>query len=334
MKKYIIPLFLLLLSYIASSQEFEWAYSAGDWTDDMALGTTVDESGNTYITGFLTAGTTIGDTTFDNRGAYIAKFSPIGEVLWAKSFGNFKTKGIDIAIDNQGNINLTGNYSTGFSTEGFTVQGALQPRIFVMKMESNGNIIWLKDYGTVFDTGTTYVNSIDTDIENNIYIGGSFNYFIELGDSTYTVRGNQTFDKDMLLIKLSPDGDVLSVKNPGSINDEYIYDIFVCDYGIYIVGFMDGYTIEIDTNYYTAEDYGMGYIIKFTPDGDYCWANSFKNALRSETFSLTVDENGEPIVTGWLTTGNNTEDMKVFISKLDINGNILFEKIIDHHEYI
>ena len=147
---------LLLLPRYATSQVFDWAWGAGEWTDDRARNVATDANGAVYITGDLNGGTTIGDTTLLHGGAYVAKVSADGQLIWAKSFGAFDTFGTDVKVDTEGNVFLLGVYSHGFTLADYSLSGSSLPKIFLMKANAAGTVLWVKSFtpiqGTVRST--------------------------------------------------------------------------------------------------------------------------------------------------------------------------------------
>lgn len=329
-KRPLIVILALFICNLSFGQGFDWAVGAGDWGDDSAIGLTTDFEGNVLLTGRLSSGTSIGNKTFEDNGAYLVKYTSTGSVDWVKSFGTFSTTGVDVVTDPAGNIYLAGTYSHSFTIEGVKLPGGSQARIFLGKFNKYGDFLWIKDFGTISNSGRSRVRAIDIDANNNIYLGGSFDNPINLGDSVYTVRGRESFDSDMLLIKLSSDGDVLSVKNPGSTATEYIYDIAVNSSGIYAVGYLRGIRLELDDSVYNSPKNELGFILRYSHKGELDWVNTFNAPYFSEAFSITLDDMGEAIVAGMWSEGVYDSMQSIFVSKVDANGNILNNQLIKH----
>src|SRR5947207_2063693 len=93
--------------------------------------------------------------------------------IWAKSAeGNSYDEASSVTTDNAGNIYFTGyfyNDSIIFGVDTLKNLGAND--IFLVKYNSNGNVLWAKKAGGV---GDDYVSAITTDLVGNIYIVGWF----------------------------------------------------------------------------------------------------------------------------------------------------------------
>ncbi len=139
-----------------SLKNITWGGSEGD----EGFGIALDGSGNIYITGYTDS------FGAGNDDAFIAKFDNAGNSLLNITWGGDESEdAYDIALDNSGNI-----YITGF-TESF---GAGNYDAFIAKFNSAGNslnnITW---GGSDADQG----NAITLDESGNIYITGETESF-------------------------------------------------------------------------------------------------------------------------------------------------------------
>lgn len=123
-----------------------------------------DVSGNTYMGGHFT-GTADFDrhnSHSDNRDiltargysdAFVAKYDPSGQFLWARRMGGDSLKSSDdtgygIVTDNEGNVFLTGSFGeTADFGESSMVSAGLSDS-FLTKLDPNGNFLWITGMGT------------------------------------------------------------------------------------------------------------------------------------------------------------------------------------------
>ena len=152
-----------------SSGNVIWARSLGG--DKVA----VADNGDVIVVG--TSGNDIIVTKLDQN----------GNLKWAKTYGGPDTELIgNVAIDNDGNIIVVGStYSFG--------QGALDA--LVIKLDSNGNVLWAKTYG---GADSDFAYSVRVLNDNSIIVVGRTN--------SYGVSGSY----DALVIKLGKDGNLES----------------------------------------------------------------------------------------------------------------------------
>jgi hypothetical protein len=133
---------------------------------DSGGATAFDTTGNGYIAG-LTAGSLSGSTNAGGDDIFVARYNAAGDRTLLKQFGtNSHEFANDMKVDASGNIYLTG-----------TAEGSLGGQFhaggkdaFVMKLDSNGNVLWTRFFGGGLDDES---NGIGLDGLGNLWIGGS-----------------------------------------------------------------------------------------------------------------------------------------------------------------
>lgn len=159
-----------------------WAtYYGGSAKGEYALSVTVDDSGNTIVSGFATSigfPTTTGairknttDTTTPD--GFILKVDNCGQRLWATYFGGYAYDKIrDVITDNANYIYVTGiTASNDFPIKNaFDSMYAGQSKAFVSKVDPAGKLLW----STYLGGGTTATEAIGivVDGNNNIFVTG------------------------------------------------------------------------------------------------------------------------------------------------------------------
>ena len=123
-----------------------WAIKAGgnDW--DEAFGIKSDKDGNFYIAGHFEGNSTFGDTILVSSGMtdiFCAKYDNDGHYIWAsKAGGSDEEWGADIALNNQGDIFLTGWYCSTFTFGDTLITPTDRTEVYVIKLtESQVNSI-------------------------------------------------------------------------------------------------------------------------------------------------------------------------------------------------
>jgi hypothetical protein len=164
-----------------------------DWTDS-ASDLNFDAAGNLIVVGSSSNDCT---TTGCNSTALALKMSPAGDLLWAKSYDGPAT--LDYAgyvtVDASGNVVVLGVSLTTVRT----IAGDTGP-LFVLKMDTDGNLLWERDWG--FPQGFNGTGGVTTDAAGNIYLGGSIG-------------------QGPALAKLTPSGDQVWALTENGINAYY-----------------------------------------------------------------------------------------------------------------
>jgi uncharacterized delta-60 repeat protein len=185
--------------------------------NDYCVKIALDSFGNIYC-----AGQTTGSMAEANGGqmdAVIIKLNPQGKLLWIKQFGNItkppggSTTGNDLfsglAIDKDGNI-ICGGITNGAFAE---TQGGGND-VFVMKLNSQGQLLWVKQFGQTTkapggnNLGGDDLYALTVDINGNIYAGG-----MTTGSMGETRAGTSG---DLYVMKLNSSGTLQWLKHFGT----------------------------------------------------------------------------------------------------------------------
>ncbi len=224
-----------------------YIYSAGsiDPMDTLRIGTYVIPGPN-----YLIKYDTLGNIIWANRtGAghhgmkadaagniYIAsdsvrKFDSNGNVLWA-----INVRAQSLTIDNSGNIYVLGRFNTPtiiVGSDTLTNINTTTPDFYVVRIDSNGNIIWVESAGC---NANINVGNITTDNFGNVYIvGGFYNGSVNFG--TVTINSGATWEG--FVAKYDSGGTVLWAN--GAYNNTDILGNIIFD-GVASLYLSGGYT--------------------------------------------------------------------------------------------
>lgn len=252
---------------------------------------TLDENGNIYITGWYRVATIFDTDTLTSLGGdntFIIKMSPSGNVLWAKSAGAigndllYPCRGTDITYDNNGNILVTGNYSTpnptSFIAGSITVPITVSSGGFIAKFDTSGNTVWVIAAGNLKGIKARAITSDD---DGSIY---------SCGATAYSGGGNfiQKFNKDGILLWTINDG--TNSSNYDNLNKTDI-EVDLQGY-IYQAGKYWG------TSSFLNNGTSSGYLIKLDSSGSIIWAR----AAGTYANNLKIDPAGNPLIAGTFCT--------------------------------
>jgi len=185
-----------------NAQTLEWAKSFGGTSADISTTIVVDQMGNVYTTGFF-KGTVDFDPSTEisnlnsngNDDVFVQKMDADGNFLWAKSFGGISR---DIArciiVDKTGNVYTTGYYSGTVDFNPSEEFGLLTSEgendIFIQKLDSSGNFIWVKSIGgPTSDEGSSIALDASGNIYSTGYFTGTVDFDIGTGTNSLTSAG-------------------------------------------------------------------------------------------------------------------------------------------------
>lgn len=127
---------------------------------------------------------------------------------------------------------------------------------------------WPKTFGGAEDD---HGLSIYTDSLENVYVVGTFQETVDFGEGAVTSKGST----DIYIIKYSSEGEYLWSKTIGGAGGEQGRSIGVdSSDNIYIGGVFQG-AVDFGGGIVNSTGNSDGYLVKYTPDGDYVWAKTF-----------------------------------------------------------
>ncbi len=161
------------------------AITWGGTGDDSGQATTVDGSGNIYVTGYFNGSVDLNPgsgvdshTSNGGRDVFLSKFDANGNFLWAKTWGgSADERGEAVAIDSLGNVYVSGPFQStvDFNPAGgasHTSNAGSANNIFLSKFASDGTFQWVRTWGPSDGGAESY--SIAIDGSDHVYVVGDF----------------------------------------------------------------------------------------------------------------------------------------------------------------
>ncbi len=255
-----------------------WTRQDGTGQEDTARAVATDASGNVFVTGYI-RGDFHGITRVGAADVFINKYDPAGNRLWSVLFGSIDNdEGFGITCDADGNVIVTG-WCDG-SIDGIPNLG--NGDNFLAKYDSNGQKLWLKQWGTVNkDTGY----SLATDAARNIYLSGY---------TTGPLYGSQEGNRDVFLAKFDAGGTNLWATQMGTSGHDQGWGV-ACDAAgnAYLAGETGG---QLGSDL-PAGDLDL-FVAKYDPTGSPIWLRQMGTTNIDFARAIAVHTNGDVFVTG------------------------------------
>jgi len=339
---------LLICQSKAQGLSFNWAKQMGGHTGDYAVSVAVDNQGNVYSTGVFSDTADfnpgVGVYNFISKGQgdmFIQKVDANGNFLWAKQMGGIDNDwSYGISIDADKNVYTTGvfldtvDFDPGAAVYNLVSKGGWD--IFVQKLDSNGNFLWVKQMG---GTGYDWVQSLTTNASGSVYVAGAFVDTVDFDPNAPIHNLISKGNGDYFLQKLDANGNLIWVNQTGSMGDDRGNAITIYPNGnIYVTGYFQD-TVDFDSGtsvYNLMSANGSNFIQKVDSNGNFIWVKQIggvsygitvdatENVYTTGTFSGTVDFN--PAAATYSLTALGTYD--VYLEKLDATGNFIWAKQI------
>ena len=201
-----------------STGNFLWADRAGSTGEDFGRNITVDDSGNSYITGTFRNLADFGNTILTSSGdedIFIAKYDVSGNLVWAKrAGGTSKDAAFGIAVDKSGNSYITGEFQGSANFESTTLSSTSSlPDIFIARYDASGNVLWAKQAG---GSSNAHGRNIAVDGSGMSYVTGEFEGSASFGSTTLSSSGGV----DIFVAQFDTSGNVLWVIRAGGNLEE------------------------------------------------------------------------------------------------------------------
>lgn len=302
----------------------------------------LDSTGNEYVTGEFKGTVNLGATTLTSLGGYnifVAKLDSSGNVVWAKTAGSTGPNDFsrDVAVDNSGNVYVTGWYSgpISFGNTQLSLTGAFE--IFVAKLDNSGNFLWAKGFGSTGVNSFNRGQSVAVDASGNVYATGAFGGTVNFGGTNFTANGAYA----IYAMKLDGSGNVAwatQMGGPDSLDttEESGYAIATDAAGsnIYVTGVFKGRAAFGATQLNSNNGSKDAFVAKLNGSGAVQWVRALGGAGVDEGLGIAVDASGNAYATGdylgQATFGaialNTLGGSNQYVVKLDTASNVLWAK--------
>lgn len=261
-------------------------------------GVALDSSDNVIVVGTANGPLPDGDY-FGGGDAYIAKFSPDGDLLWLNHFG---TAGDDlanaVAVDADDNIHMVG--ATNGTLSGGTPAGNFDA--YVAKFAPDGANTWVTQFGSYASDDADGIVIAD---DGSVFIYGS-----AAGPLPGNVHGGGTLN-DAYVGKFDSDGGVEWLTQLGTAErDEITAIALAADGGVALGGFTRGAMPGAGSNAGSSD----AFVGKLAADGAALWVQQFGTADSDQLNHLVMDSDGGAIVVAGATADN------AFVGKFSAAG--------------
>jgi len=299
----------------ATPPALEWTRQFGadiSATDDVASAVDADADGNVYVGGHTT-GTLPGqaDGGGDDVDAYVRKYDSSGTELWTHQFGTSLSDQVrGVSADADGNVYVAG--STENALPGQVIAGFHDA--FVRKYDSNGTVLWTRQFG-----------SLAIDVATGVSVDGSDVYVA--GKASGVLPGQVS--AGLFVRKYNSEGTEIWTRLFGILSRQQLSGVAADASGVYVVG---------ETGSVGAVGVSLGgqdaFVRKYDNDGNVLWTRQFGTGGHDQAFSVAAD--GSDVYVAGLTTGtlpgqaaggcDNCLVADAFVRKYDSSGTELWTR--------
>jgi hypothetical protein len=294
-----------------------WAKCIGNAYSEAANSIATDSNGDVYITGYFRANVdfnpgpavnNLSSASFFINAIFLAKFSAIGDYVWAISMGSttVNSNGRSVVVDDTDHIYVSGGYGgsnvdfdPGAGTTLLTSVSSAE--FFLAKYDTDASLIWAKTSAGA--NGGGFGLAVGSD--NAIYATGVFNgtSYMNPGpdpDPGELIGNGQT---DVFIGKWNSAGDFQWAKSFGDTQIDQAHGIALDpDDNVVVTGRFYG-TVDFDPAAATNDVMAYSgtddiYLASYDSDGDFRWARGFGGMGNEAGHAVTVDPSGNVFMAG------------------------------------
>ncbi len=300
-----------------------WVRQAGGANFDYGTSVDVDNTGNVYVTGGYEYDIWFGSAQLTTSNVYnesfFAKYDNAGNLLWAKTTaGNGSNLITGVAFDYRNSVYLTGYFGSNFNIGNCSVNSATPSYdVFLSKVDSGGNCVWLKRAGSTNEDAS---HGVCSDKEGNPSIAGYF-----LGTAYFDNHSVTSLDyNDIFVAHYDSLGNNLWAVAGNGTQLDVPYGIAADATGnIYVTGMFE-FGVNFNGSVITGPDRDI-FLISFDRNGSVRWLAHAGGLNTDCGIGVAVSNTGKVAVAGYYLYTN-------FFGSIQIDyavGNDLFVAVYD-----
>ena len=324
-----------------------WGGSGYDWGESVA----VDTSRNVFVAGYFfktvdfDPGSGVDNHTSNGYAdAFLIKFDPSGNSLWARTWGGVSPVGDNassVAIDPSGSAYVAGNFTDtidfdpGAGVDSHTSGGTADA--FLSKFDSSGDFLWTRTWGGLGWGGVT--RSVAVDASGSAFVSGYFRGTADFDPGSEVDSHSANGDEDAFLSKFDSSGEFVWAITWGGTAHDWAASVAIDPSGdSYVASYFEG-TADFDpgsgVDNHASNGETDACLSKFDLNGEFLWARTWGGADEDDAYSVAIDASGNPYVAGSFAgtvdfdPGGGVDDLTssgaddAFLSKFDGSGDFL-----------
>jgi hypothetical protein len=308
----ILLIAILAVLRVGPFTEEAWNQQFGTVADDRTDACAIAPNGNVFA-----AGVTTGDLFGHNVGGddvWVAMYDPSGGLKWARHLGSAGDDLVTaLATDRAGNVVVVGGTEGALfgKNGGGTGDGEPHHDIFMLKLDTFGKIVWVRQFAS---KGDEIAKAVAITPTGTIFVAGDTDHQIFVrGNGGQTTQGSS----DIFLAKFEPTG----------------VNTWAVQYGGAIPTYADSIALDKVANCYIAGRTSEAqpgrdatptvYVARFDVSGRIKWSAQAASGPNNFPASATTDEVGNVYVAGDMMFGRKTGREHPGVIEMDPSGKVV-----------
>lgn len=295
--------------------DLDWVRTFGGPESDYATGVSLDDLGNVFVVGAFRGAVDMdpgtGTATLTSAGGhdvFLTKYAPNGEYLGAwRTGGAGYDEAKSVAVGGSGGVYVlsyfTGTIDADPGDPVLSIASEGQLDVLVQRFLGDGTLGWAHAVG---GAGTDFGLSLALDVDENIWMTGSFESTIDLDPGAGVAALTSAGAWDVFVAKWASNGTFLwAGRMGGPENFDTGYDLAVDGEGnTWVIGSFFG-SADFDpgagVHTLTASSEGSDdvFVVKLAADGEFLWAGSFGGGDADLGYGIGVNTGGQVLLTGF-----------------------------------
>jgi hypothetical protein len=332
MKKLVI-LVLTAASFAAlpnisrSQPKIDWSVTLGGSQRDWGYGIATTPGGGCVFAGFSNSAD--GDITghhgpTSTSDCLVGKLDANGKVLWMHSYGGSgNDAAINVILVPGGYVFCGGTASTDGDVKG--LHGTQNSDAWVVKLDTNGNILWQHCYGGSLEDDATRI--VATSDGGYLFAARSYS-----NDGDVTGHHGSTTGSDYWVVKIDSVGNIQWEKSYGGTGNDAPFGLTRTDDNGYVLcGDCTSNDGDVTGNHGGSDIW----VMKINDTGKLLWENSFGGPGDEDNNTVTLAADGGYIIGGsaYYSGGDiktphygHNDEYDIWVFKLSRDGSLVWEK--------
>ncbi len=332
---YIIIILFTTCLCNAQTGNWDWALSInGPSNEDEIDAVASDNQGNVYISGKFedtlhVAGYPTPLISNGMADIMLVKYDSLGAFQWVKQYGAAGEDNVFDAVCNQnGDVFISGYFQNTIQIDTISITSSGGFDAFLAKLDSDGNVIWVLQYGGTSDEGG---NEVAIAANGQIIVGAKSLGNITIGTTSFT-NPNPGIG-DSYVISVNPDGTVAWARTISGFGASRAKAIAVDGNGNVFCGgdfISSNYIVdELGVHHHLTSNGGRdAFVTSWTASGDLRWFKNWGGIGDEMCKGIATTNNSDVYLAGHFTNSVNFDgdtlvsagDNDFFMWKLSSNG--------------
>jgi hypothetical protein len=278
-----------------------WAQRIGETADQTARSVAIDGDENVVVAGhfsgvlFCTSPPIpVCVSSAGGTDIFVRKYDPSGTVSWTRVLGDSQNQFIGgVAVDRDSDVLFTGQFNGTMSLGSEHVDNSgLGPNLFVAKLDSGGNALWMHQYG---DTLRQQGNGIAVDAAGTVLVTGMYSGSLDFGPGGALSNGETP---TAFAVSLTPAGEPLWARSFGVEGTHSGAAIAADAEGNVVLGGSSQGVVDLGDGPRPSASGLDAFVVKLDPGGRYIWGKLLGGASDQKVTAVAVSPIESAIVIG------------------------------------